>query len=250
LPSRKDVLILNDGILARPRSEVQLEKEKVKMHFKHPLRGNAKESLLGVLLCFALFASTTPITPALSQEQPEDQQTQTQNAVDPEVEAAFEASFQTEFLDYAATHTDDELKTYVQERLATMQSEAIDFAPPNVANTAEEGGDCCLVVFDPGPGPGSGGTGGNGPDWQRLNACLQNGRRECISMYQSDLATAAATTTAVIAGCAALAAGPQLALCLGAAAGHYAASVLAAQLRFDACITRVGNDCHLQYGPP
>ena len=131
-----------------------------------------------------------------------------------------------------------------------MQSEAIDFAPPNVANTAEEGGDCCLIVFDPGPGPGSGGTGGSGPDWQRLNACLQNRRRECISMYQADLASAAATTTAVIAGCAALAAGPQLALCLGAAAGHYAASVLAAQLRFDACITRAGNDCHLQYGPP
>lgn len=221
------------------------------MRFKDP-RGKAKKYLLAVLLCLGLVASTTPTTPALTQEQqqPQEQQTQTQNAVDSELEAGFEASFQAEFLDYAATHTDDELKAYVQERLATMQSEAIDFAPPNVANTAEESGDCCLIVFDPGPGPGSSGTGGTGPDWQRLNACLQNGRRECISIYQSDLATAAATTTAIIAGCAALTTGPQLALCLAAAAGHYAASVLAAQLRFDACITRVGNDCHLQYGPP
>lgn len=192
------------------------------MHSKHA-RATTKKAILGVLLCFALFVNTTPITPAQQDQQlttPEAEQLQLQ------------AEFETQLMEvYQQTGSQQEVIAEATRMVEDMALEATFFEP-----------EFDPIFFDP--------WGGDFPEvydgsdtWRRQQQCRAAKLEECRRTYNAELFASAAVSTTIFAGCLALTAGSAFVLCVAAAVAAHALNIAAAKQRYQACVTRAKYEC-------
>lgn len=193
------------------------------MRSKHAI-AKAKKSILGILLCFALFAHTTPIAPAQQDQQlttPEDEQLRLQT------------EFETQLMEvYQQTGSQQEVIAEATRMVEDMALEATFFEPAELDP----------IFFDP--------WGGDFPElddgsdtWRRRQECRSAKLEECRRTYNAELFSSAAVSTTIFAGCLALTAGSAFVLCVAAAVAAHALNIAAAKQRYQACISRANYEC-------
>lgn len=183
--------------------------------------------ILSLFLTFAVFAMSLPTSVA----QDDLQNTQTTE----QLIASFEESFEAELTAYAATHTDAEVLAYAQARLNQLTAQGLDdpFANTTSATTSASSYPEPFWYGD--------------PDFGDYEFCINTRSEECRRLYNAELFTSAAASTAIFAGCVGLTSGAGLIICAAAALAVHAANIAAARQRHQACLTRAYSDCALQY---
>jgi hypothetical protein len=192
------------------------------MRSKHAI-AKTKKSILGVLLCFALFAHTTPIAPAQQDQQlttPADEQLRLQT------------EFETQLMEvYQQAGSQQEVIAEATRMVEDMALEATVFEP-----------EYDPIFFDPWGGDFP--EIGDGSDtWRRKQQCLSAKLEECRRTYNAELFSSAAVATTIFAGCLALTAGSAFVLCVAAAAAAHVLNIAAAKQRYQACVTRAKYEC-------
>jgi hypothetical protein len=187
---------------------------------------------LAVFLIAGICVYTTPIQAQQTSE---------------EVQAAFEA----ELTEYAATHSDDELRAYAATRMSELTDQGLwtETVSPIAAVISPEvwygessvddrpGDKWIGDPIDPGFWDGD-----------LYKSCLNARYEECRRNYNADLFTSAAVSTAIAAGCVGLTGGSGLIICLALALAAHAAGIAAAKERYQGCRTRAQFDCRTQAG--
>jgi len=183
-----------------------------------------KRIILSLVLTFAVFAMSLPTS--VAQDDLQSAQTTEQ------LIASFEQSFEAELTAYAATHTDAQVRAYAQARLNQLTAEGLD---DSFANST--------TAISTYPEPYWYGD----PDFGDYEFCISTRTEECRRLYNGELFSSAATSTAIFAGCVGLTTGTGLIVCAAAALAVHAANIAAARQRHQACLTRAYSDCALQY---
>ena len=115
-----------------------------------------------------------------------------------------QAAFEAELTEYAATHSDDELRAYAAMRLSEITDQAL-----GTGNTSPLAAVISPEVWygtsslDDRPGDKWGGEPID-PTWDgdSYKICLSSRFEECRRNYNADVLTSAAVATAIAAGCA------------------------------------------------
>ena len=154
--------------------------------------------------------------------------------------ASYESLFEAELTAYAANHTDAEVKAYAQARLNQMTTLGVD-DPFSDAATAPTNSPSTSSTY---PDPFNYRDTDFGGDYE---FCISTRTEECRRLYNAELFTSGAASTAIFAGCVGLTTGTGLIACAAAALAVHAANIAAAKQRQQACLTRAQSDCALQY---
>ena len=157
------------------------------------------------------------------------------------------AQFATEFNEYAATHSFEELQAYAQYRLDLITSQSLlsDEPTPSTLGISpdvwygEDYGDISTLIYldldrEPYDSP--------------YSQCLRHKQEECRVEYNARLLESAALATAVLAGCLAITTPANFALCAAAALAMHLLQVNAARERFNFCTNSAPYNCRRELG--
>ena len=158
-------------------------------------------------------------------------------------------AFEAELTEFAATHTDDELRAYAAMRLDQLTDEALatESTSPIASVISSEVwyGESSM---DDRPGDKWGGEPID-PVWGDAYKTCMNGRlEECRHNYNADILISFGVSTGIAAGCVGLTAGSGLIICVGLALSVHAAGIAAANERYQGCKARAQVDCRMQTG--
>ena len=185
---------------------------------------------LAVFLIAGVWIYTTPIQAQQTAE---------------ETQAAFEA----ELTEYAATHTDDELRAYAAMRMNELTDQALstESTSPITSVISPEVwyGESSM---DDRPGDRWGGEPID-PVWgDAYKTCLNGRLEECRRNYNADILISAGVSSGIAAGCVGLTAGSGLIICVALALSVHALGIAAANERYQGCKARAQLDCRMQAG--
>lgn len=184
---------------------------------------------LAVFLIAGIWIYTTPIQAQQTTE---------------EVQAAFEA----ELTEYAATHTDDELRAYAAMRMNELTDQALWEETP-IASVISPEVWYGESTMDDRPGDKWGGGDPIDPySGDEYKTCLNGRYEECRRNYNADIFISAGVSTGIAAGCVGLTAGSGLIICVALALSVHAAGIAAANERYQGCKVRAQLDCRMQTG--
>lgn len=186
--------------------------------------------LLAVFLIAGVWIYTTPIHAQQTTE---------------EIQTAFEA----ELTEYAATHTDDEVRAYAAMRINELTDQALwteNTSPiASVISPQVWYGESSI---DDRPGD-KWSEEPIDPVWyDAYKTCLNSRLEECRRNYNADILISAGVSTGIAAGCVGLTAGSGLIICVALALSVHAAGIAAANERYQGCKVRAQLDCRMQTG--
>lgn len=157
---------------------------------------------------------------------------------------SLQQGFEAELAEYAATHTDDEVRQYAQNRLDQMTAQAMDVSASQLTSVVIDTLQPERSIPDP-----SGYLTNSFDTPDNYNLCISGRNEECRRQYNAALLQSAAVSTAIMAGCVAITVGSGLITCAALALAAHALGIAAASQQYQGCIVRAALDCRLEYPP-
>jgi len=163
-------------------------------------------------------------------------------------EAEYQAQFEAELYEYAATHSEDEARAYAYSRLDQLTSTNLISEPaqtnpleagiaPEILYGPEEFTTDIYLDLDRDFNSDS-----------RLRECTRRKQEECRTNYNAELLTSAAIATGIFAGCNAITAFTAFVVCVAAALAAHMLMIQAARGRYQTCFNNAPWNCRKELG--